>query len=337
MLPEMVTKALRATDKKERLIAVDFHAEAKFDFLPETFSNTGPAAFLSIQEGCDKFCTYCVVPYTRGAEYSRSVEAILKEARTLVKSGARELTVLGQNVNAFHGIGPDGKEWGLGRLMMALAEIEGVDRLRYTTSHPQDMDDELVKAHAEIPQLMPYLHLPVQSGSDKVLARMNRKHTRDSYKKWIEKLRKARPDIAFSSDFIVGFPGETEDDFKETLKLVQDVFYAQAYSFKYSPRPGTPASVMEDQVKEEVKAERLQELQRLLDAQQFHFNQEMVGKTIPVLFERRGKHEIQYAGRSEYLQTVRVEAPRSLLGQILNVKIIDSHPKSLIGVLETVS
>ncbi|MDX1737967.1 MAG: tRNA (N6-isopentenyl adenosine(37)-C2)-methylthiotransferase MiaB, partial [Alphaproteobacteria bacterium] len=290
-LPEMVAKASRAAGQK--ILDTDFPPEAKFDHLPETTTAEGVTAFLTIQEGCDKFCTFCVVPYTRGAEASRPVAQIVDEAKRLVETGAREVTLLGQNVNAYHGISTDGSEWGLGRLIRHLADkVPGLDRIRYTTSHPRDMDDDLIAAHGELPHLMPYLHLPVQSGSDNMLQAMNRKHTAKEYMVLVEKLFKARPDLALSSDFIVGFPGETAQDHADTIRLVSEVgFGAGAFSFKYSERPGTPAAAAEIQVAEEIKDERLAGLQQLLNAQQQAFNESMAGKTIPVLFEKKGRME----------------------------------------------
>ena len=333
-LPEMVTRALGNADARG-LVETDFPAESKFDELPGESAAQGPAAFLTVQEGCDKFCSFCVVPYTRGAEYSRDVAALVAEAEKLVAQGAREITLLGQNVNAFHGEGPDGRTWGLGRLLRRLAEIEGLAGLRYTTSHPRDMDEELIAAHRGEPKLMPYLHLPVQSGSDRVLETMNRKHTADDYRRLVERLRAARSDLALSSDFIVGFPGESERDFAETLKLVTEVGYAQAYSFKYSPRPGTPAAAVEQQVPEEAKAERLSALQQLLGEQQSAFNQATVGKRLPLLLERRGKHAGQLVGRNPYMQSVHLEAPDRLLGQIVEVEILSAGPNSLAGQVVT--
>ncbi|RMD61241.1 MAG: tRNA (N6-isopentenyl adenosine(37)-C2)-methylthiotransferase MiaB, partial [Alphaproteobacteria bacterium] len=268
-LPELVARAARATGG---VLDTDFPVESKFDHLPQAAAPQGPAAFLSVQEGCDKFCTFCVVPYTRGAEQSRPVAAVIAEAERLVAAGAREITLLGQNVNAYHGIGPDGRPWGLGRLIRRLAEIEGLMRLRYTTSHPRDVDDELIAAHEAEPKLMPYLHLPVQSGSDRILEAMNRRHGADDYRRTVARLRAARPDLALSSDFIVGFPGETDSDFAATLHLVADIGFAQAYSFKYSARPGTPAAALPGQVPDEVKAARLAMLQEVLDDQQTAFN-----------------------------------------------------------------
>jgi tRNA-2-methylthio-N6-dimethylallyladenosine synthase len=341
-LPEMVARAARARSAKDgrragaHLLDTEFPAESKFDHLPESQAGQGVTAFLSVQEGCDKFCTFCVVPYTRGAEFSRPVADITAEARRLVQRGAREITLLGQNVNAYHGTTPRAvsgnaaAEWGLGRLIRHLAEIDGLERIRYTTSHPRDMDDDLIAAHGEVPTLMPYLHLPVQSGSDKVLAAMNRQHGAEEYLRTVEKLRARRPDLALSSDFIVGFPGETEEDFTATLRLAEAVGYAQAYSFKYSPRPGTPAATMPQQVPEPAKTERLDRLQQLLRRQQEAFNAATVGRTLPVLFEREGRHAGQLVGRSPYLQAVHAFAP-GLMGQIAEVTIEAVHPNSLAG------
>jgi tRNA-2-methylthio-N6-dimethylallyladenosine synthase len=291
------------------------------------------AAFLTVQEGCDKFCTFCVVPYTRGAEVSRPVDAIVAEATRLAREGVRELTLLGQNVNAWHGEGPDGRAWGLGRLLLRLAEIPGIDRLRYTTSHPRDMDEELIAAHRDLDALMPYLHLPVQSGSDRVLAAMNRRHTRAAYLRLIERIRAARPDIALAGDFIVGFPGESEADFVETLSIVGEAGYAAAFSFKYSPRPGTPAASAADQVSEPVKAERLHRLQALIDECQAAFMRSRVGVLAEVLFERRGRHPGQIVGRSPWLLPVQVEADAALIGTIARVVIDKVGANSLFGSL----
>lgn len=318
------------------IVETEFPAEDKFEALPaperrKTLAR-GATAFLTIQEGCDKFCTFCVVPYTRGAEFSRPVTRILDEARALADAGVREITLLGQNVNAFHGDDGKGGAASLGALIRALAKIDGVERLRYTTSHPRDMDDELIAAHAEVPELMPYLHLPVQSGSDRILDAMNRKHDAETYLRLIDRIRAARPDIALSSDFIVGFPGETEEDFEATLSLVREVGFAQAYSFKYSPRPGTPAAVEEDQLAEDVKSERLARLQELLGEQQIAFNRACAGRVMPVLFDRRGKGERQLVGRSPWLQSVHVEeAPENLFGQIVEVEIEEGYRNSLRG------
>jgi tRNA-2-methylthio-N6-dimethylallyladenosine synthase len=289
------------------------------------------AAFLTVQEGCDKFCTFCVVPYTRGTEMSRSVAPIVAEATRLAEAGIREITLLGQNVNAWHGDGPDGRAWGLGRLLFALAEIPGIDRLRYTTSHPRDMDDELIAAHRDLAALMPYLHLPVQSGSDRVLAAMNRRHTRADYLRLVERIRTARPDIALSGDFIVGFPGETEEDFADTLSIVDEAGYASAYSFKYSPRPGTPAAGAAEQVAETEKAERLERLQALIGRLQSEFGRTTVGRTADVLFERKGRRAGQIVGRSPWLLPVQVDAPLSLIGTIARVTIEAVGSNSLFG------
>lgn len=326
-LPEMVGKAMRISG----LVNTDFPVESKFDFLPEEQGTSGASAFLSVQEGCDKFCAFCVVPYTRGAEVSRPVSAILAEAERLAAKGIVEITLLGQNVNAFHGEGPDGKSWGLGRLLRAVAEIEGVKRLRYTTSHPRDMDDELIAAHRDLDVLMPYLHLPVQSGSDVILAAMNRKHTRDDYFRLVDRLRGARSDLALSSDFIVGFPGERDKDFQDTLDLVMKVGYASAFSFAYSARPGTPASGLGNQVEEAVKQERLQVLIEALRRQQLHFNQGFVGQTVPALLERKGKKPGQLLGKSPALQSVLIDGPDDLLNTLVNVKITSAHPTSIKG------
>ncbi len=332
-LPEMIARLER--DGGHPVLNTDFPAESKFDSLPEEFASQGPSAFLSVQEGCDKFCTFCVVPYTRGAEFSRPVAMILEEARRLVDGGAREITLLGQNVNALHAEGPDGKEWGLGRLCYALAEIDGLERIRYTTSHPRDMDDELIAAHRDIPALMPFLHLPVQSGSDRILQAMNRKHTADDYRLIVEKLRAARSDLALSSDFIVGFPGETDADFAQTLRLVNDIGFAQAYSFKYSPRPGTPAAGLGNPVPDAVANDRLQSLQQLLNAQQQAFNDRCVGETMAVLFDRPGRHEGQRIGRSPFMQSVHALCPERLQGQVADVLITRARPNSLGGEIVT--
>jgi tRNA-2-methylthio-N6-dimethylallyladenosine synthase len=330
-LPELIAQAERQGPGRG-VIDTDFPEEDKFDRLPEESAPQGPAAFLSIQEGCDKFCTFCVVPYTRGAEFSRPAADVIAEAKRLVAQGACEITLLGQNVNAYHGADPRGRgEWGLGRLARALAEIDGLERIRYTTSHPRDVDDELIAAHRDVPELMPYLHLPVQSGSDRILRAMNRGHTADAYRRIVERLRAARPNMAMASDFIVGFPGETDRDFAETLRLVGDVGFAHAYAFMYSPRPGTPATTLDDQVPEPVKKERLAGLQQLLGEQQTAFNHATVGQRLPVVLERRGKRPGQIVGRSPYMQSVHVEAPERLLGQRVDVDITSAHPSSLHG------
>ncbi|MEQ8282576.1 MAG: tRNA (N6-isopentenyl adenosine(37)-C2)-methylthiotransferase MiaB [Parvibaculum sp.] len=332
-LPEYVA---RLANGGPAIVETEFPADDKFDSLPaperrKTLAR-GATAFLTIQEGCDKFCTFCVVPYTRGSEFSRPLARIVDEARVLADAGVREITLLGQNVNAWHGEDAQGRPATLGRLIRALAEIDGLARLRYTTSHPRDMDDELISAHAEVPELMPYLHLPVQSGSDRILAAMNRRHDAETYLRIIGRVRAARPDIALSSDFIVGFPGETEADFEATLALIRTVGFAQAYSFKYSPRPGTPAANEEDQLPDAVKDERLQALQALLGEQQLAFNASCAGRIMPVLFDRRGKGETQLVGRSPYLQSVHVEdAPPHLFGKLVDVEIEDGHRNSLRG------
>jgi len=329
-LPEMIAKVAR--DARVEL-ETDFPAEDKFDHLPEEHAPRGPAAFLTVQEGCDKFCTFCVVPYTRGAEFSRPVGQIAEEARRLVKSGTREITLLGQNVNAYHGEGPDGSRWSLAKLIRHLAHVTGVERLRYTTSHPLDMSDDLIAAHGDVEELMPFLHLPVQSGSNRLLRAMNRGHTRDDYLRIVERIRSSRPDIALSSDFIVGFPGETDADFEATMDLVRTVDFAQAFSFKYSARPGTPASAAPSQIAEEVKSERLQTLQTLLIEQTRAFNRCCEGRIVPVLFEKPGRKQDQAVGRSPYLQPVHVDNAARLIGEIHPVKIAAVLPNSLRGVL----
>jgi len=328
-LPELIARA--KTGRKA--LDTDMPANSKFDVLPVRQKQARPNAFLTVQEGCDKFCAFCVVPYTRGAEFSRPVDQIIQEAKNLVAGGVREITLLGQNVNAYHGEGADGKDWSLGRLIYALAGMEGVERLRYTTSHPRDMDEELIRAHGEVEALMPYLHLPVQSGSDTILAAMNRQHDAASYLRIIERIRSARPDIALSSDFIVGFPGETDQDFEDTLALVDEVGYAQAYSFKYSPRPGTPAAGDTVQVPEAVKSERLARLQEKLNVDQLAFNKSCEGRTMSVLLDRRGKKDGQLVGRSPYLQSVYVNAPEALFGHFADVKIDTGFANSLSAIL----
>ena len=333
-LPEMVARANRAAGA---VLDTDFPAEPKFDHLPDPVRIDGKTAFLTVQEGCDKFCTFCVVPYTRGGEYSRPVADVAREAKQLVAAGAIEITLLGQNVNCYHGEAPggvnSGSEWGLGRLIAELAEIEGLARIRYTTSYPADMSDELIAAHRDVPQLMPFLHLPVQSGSDKVLEAMNRRHGVDEYRRLTERLREARPDLALSSDFIVGFPGETDADFDATMNLVREIGFIQAYSFKYSPRPGTPAAALEIQVDDALKVERLAALQELLNEQQVAFNQACVGSVMPVLFDRPGKYPGQMVGRSPYMQPVHADAPENLFGTIANLRIEGGYANSLAGVL----
>ncbi len=321
-LPEMIARAHRASGER---LAIDFEPAAKFDSLASTLPAGGVTAFLTVQEGCDKFCTFCVVPYTRGAEFSRPAGAIEAEARALVVNGAREITLLGQNVNAYAG------EGGLAALIRRLARIPGLARLRYTTSHPRDMDAALIAAHGEVDALMPYLHLPAQSGSDAVLRAMNRGHTAGDYLRTIEAVRAARPDIAVSGDFIVGFPGETEIDFEQTLALIADVGYASAFSFKYSRRPGTPGAALRRQVDEVVKEERLARVQALLEAQRHAFNADAIGRTLPVLFEKAGRHQGQVIGRSPYLQAVHCCGDASLIGRIVPVAIAEAGANSLAG------
>ena len=326
-LPDLVAKLDPV--QRNHLIDTDFPPESKFDFLPEKLGKRGPAAFLSVQEGCDKFCSFCVVPYTRGAEFSRSVETILDEANRLLLSGAKEITLLGQNVNAWHGLGSDGKEWGLGRLILELADLPELQRIRYTTSHPLDMDDELIRAHAMVDKLMPYLHLPIQSGSDKILRAMNRRHTASDYLNIIDRLRSAREDIAMSGDFIVGFPGETDKDFSDTLNLIDKVKYASAYSFKYSLRPGTPAATKTMQVPEDTKSERLSSLQQLLDSQQFAFNKTCETLNFDVLVEQKSNKNGQLNARTPYMQSVYFDGPENLIGQMVQVKISSARKNSL--------
>ncbi len=326
-LPELLTRTARARGER---IGADFAAEAKFDSLPVARGVDGPTAFLTVQEGCDKFCSFCVVPYTRGAEWSRPVADVLAEARRLADQGVREVTLLGQNVNAYDGAGPDGV-WSLARLARSLAEIPGLDRIRYTTSHPNDMSDDLIAAHAEVGALMPYLHLPVQSGSDRILRLMNRKHGRAKYIDLIGRIRQARPDIALSGDFIVGFPGETDRDFEDTMDLVRQVNYASAFSFMYSPRPGTPAATLGTQIPADVSLARLHALQALLLEQQAGFNAAQAGRTLEVLFEKKGRHGAQAIGRSPYLQSVHVEDADHLIGRIVPVRIEHGQQNSLKG------
>ncbi len=333
-LPALLAEAATGT----KVVATDFPADDKFGHLAPASAaairSRGIAAFVTVQEGCDKFCTFCVVPYTRGAEMSRPVASIVAEAARLAAAGVREVTLIGQNVNAYHGEGPAGPAT-LGDLLHAVAAVPGVRRLRYTTSHPGDMDASLIAAHRDLAPLMPHLHLPVQSGSDRILAAMNRRHTAADYLRVLDCLRSVRPDIAFTSDFIVGFPGETEADFDDTLRLVEAVGYAGAYSFKYSPRPGTPAADRDDQVEEAVKTERLARLQALIDRQQDAFNLACVGRTIDVLFEKPGRLPGQIAGRSPYLQPVQVMAPSSLIGEIGSVGITGLGSNSLFGTISS--
>ena len=332
-LPELLARAKR----EGRAIETEFPVEDKFAFLPQPKPDTirarGISAFITVQEGCDKFCTFCVVPYTRGAEVSRPVAKIVEDAKRLADNGVRELTLIGQNVNAYHGEGPDGQTWPLGKLLHRLAEIDGIVRLRYSTSHPRDVDDSLIAAHRDLAPLMPFVHLPVQSGSDRILAAMNRKHTADDYRRVIDRFREVRQDIAFSSDFIVGFPGETEGEFAATLALVMQIGYAGAYSFKYSPRPGTPAADMQETVSAAEMDERLVRLQELIDSQQSAFNKAMIGNTVDVLFERAARNPGQIVGRTAYLQPAHVFASPDIIGQVLPVKIESLERYSLLGEL----
>jgi tRNA-2-methylthio-N6-dimethylallyladenosine synthase len=323
-LPEMIARAAR---QNGHALETDFPALEKFDSLPAPAAS-GVSSFLTVQEGCDKFCTFCVVPYTRGSEHSRPPQAILTEARQLAEKGAREIVLLGQNVNAYNG-----GEWSLAKLCDALAGIEGIERIRYTTSHPRDMSDDLIAAHGDNPKLMPYLHLPVQSGSDAVLEAMNRQHKADDYRRLVDRIRGARPDIAMTSDFIVGFPGESDADFEATLQLVRDIGYATAFSFKYSKRPGTPASTMRKQVAEDVKIARLGALQKLLLSQQHAFDDSQIGKTVPVLFEKSARDAGQLMGRTPYLQPVHVTVDAARIGRIADVTITRRTANSLHGVL----
>ena len=328
-LPEVVRKARNG----EKVVETEYAIEDKFEHLPglqaAAVRSRGVTAFLTVQEGCDKFCTFCVVPYTRGSEVSRPVAQIVAEAERLAAAGVREVTLLGQNVNAWHGTGADGREWGLGELLFRLAEIPGLDRLRYTTSHPRDMDDALIAAHRDLEALMPYLHLPIQSGSDRMLKAMNRRHSAADYLRLVERIRAARPDIAMSGDFIVGFPGETDADFEATLEIVRQVGYAQAFSFKYSPRPGTPAAGEELQVEEAVKDERLQALQALLSEQQTAFAQSLLGREVGLLIEKPGRHPGQMVGRSPWLQPVIVDEKAGGIGDIVQVRITSAVANSM--------
>lgn len=330
-IPEILAKINRK--KGLPIIDTEFPAESKFDFLPQN-SNSLSCAFLAVQEGCNNFCTYCVVPYTRGAEYSRPIKEVVEEARRLVQNGALEINLLGQNVNSYHGEDSSGKERPLSYLLRELAKIDGLKRLRYTTSYPADMTDDLIECHRDLDKLMPYLHLPVQSGSDKILKAMNRRHTSSDYLKVIEKLHKANPAIGMSSDFIVGFPGETDEDFQATLDIVNQVKYIQAFSFKYSRRAGTPAALLKNQVEEKVKKERLDTLQNLLFSYQLKFNKDSVGKVMPVLFESRGRGRNQLFGRTPYMQNLHAELDKSCLNKIVNIKITEATTNSLIGIME---
>jgi len=332
-LPEFIARSGFDEGIRKRVLDTDFPALEKFDALPKQ-GLRGPSAFVTIQEGCDKFCTYCVVPYTRGVELSRPVADVLAEVQHLAAQGAKEVCLLGQNVNAYHGMGEHGEEWNLARLVRAVAKIDGIDFIRFTTSHPSELDNELINLFAEEQKLMPYFHLPVQSGSDRILVAMNRTHTANDYLNAIDLLRMARPDIAISGDFIVGFPGETEEDFEATLQLVRDVKYASAYSFMYSPRPNTPAAEMQDQVPLAIKQERLARLQALLTAQQTAFNASFVGKTISVLIEGKGREEGQIRGRSPHNVAVNMVGNQRLIGQQIRVNITHATASSLFGEIE---
>ncbi|MCB9964079.1 MAG: tRNA (N6-isopentenyl adenosine(37)-C2)-methylthiotransferase MiaB [Rhodospirillales bacterium] len=329
-LPEMVLKVTGMIGRP-RIVNTDFPPESKFDRLPEENSSQGVSAYLSVQEGCDKFCTFCVVPYTRGAEFSRPVQDVIDEAKKLIEAGAKEITLLGQNVNAYHGTGHNGSQADLADVIHEIAQLPEIERIRYSTSHPRDMSAHLIEAHGTVQKLMPFLHLPVQSGSDKILKAMNRKHGRDLFFEIIDQLRALRKDIVFSSDFIVGFPGETEQDHEDTLDLIRRVGFASAYSFKYSARPGTPAANMTGLLREEVKAQRLQELQDLINAQQYAYNLTFQNQVIPVLFDRKGHKDGQLLGRSAFMHSVHVNAPDSFLGQIAPVHITRPAPNSLSG------
>ena len=330
-LPQLLAKAR----SDGRAIETEFPVEDKFAALPDPKPSMirarGISSFVTVQEGCDKFCTFCVVPYTRGMEVSRPVARIIDDVKRLADNGVREITLIGQNVNAFHGEGENGEPWSLGRLLHRLAGIPGILRLRYSTSHPRDVDDALIEAHRDIPAVMPFVHLPVQSGSDRILEAMNRKHTAADYARTIDRFREAREDIAFSSDFIVGFPGETEEDFSATLALVRQISYAGAYSFKYSPRPGTPAADMQEMVAATVMDERLARLQELIDSQQAAFNAAAIGETVDVLFERAARNPGQIVGRTAYLQPAHVMASPDIIGQVLPVAIDSLERYSLIG------
>ena len=331
-LPELLARKSRS-----RHVDTEFPVDDKFKSLPtpsnERAKARGVSAFVTIQEGCDKFCTFCVVPYTRGSEYSRPVADVLAEVKRLADVGIREVTLLGQNVNAYHGLDESGQSAPLGELLKRVSEISGIARIRYTTSHPLEMDESLALAHRDIPEVMPYLHLPVQSGSDKILTAMNRRHTMRDYLDVIAMMRRQRTDIVFSSDFIVGFPGETDDDFQATLTLIEEVGFASAYSFKYSIRPGTPAAEMDDQVPEDVKDRRLQTLQALIAKQQRSYQDSMVGKTLDILVERKGRYPGQMAGKSPHLLAVAFDAPADYIGRIVQVRITDSVTNSLVGIL----
>ncbi len=329
-LPELLAEA-----GKRRVVDTDLPVEDKFGFLPapkrQAILARGVSAFVTVQEGCDKFCAFCVVPYTRGAEFSRPVSQIMAEVERLAEAGVRDVTLIGQNVNAYHGEGPDGAVWRLARLMHRVAAVPGIARIRYSTSHPRDMDDDLIAAHRDLPQVMPFLHLPVQAGSDRILAAMNRKHTGDEYRRLIERIRAARPDIALSSDFIVGFPGETDADFEDTIRLVDEIGFASSYSFNYSPRPGTPAADLDAQIPRDVMNERLYRLQARIEHHRQAFNAAMVGRTVDVLLERPGRYPGQLAGKSPYLQAVQIESETNQIGDIVRVMIERTSTNSLFG------
>jgi tRNA-2-methylthio-N6-dimethylallyladenosine synthase len=332
-LPELLAR----TERGEKAVDTDFPVDDKFDHLAApglpAIRARGVSAFVTVQEGCDKFCTFCVVPYTRGAEVSRPVAKVLAEVERLADAGVREITLIGQNVNAYHGEGLNGRPWPLARLLERISLVDGVERLRYTTSHPRDMGDDLIAAHRDLPKLMPQLHLPVQSGSDRILAAMNRRHTRADYLNVISRLRKARPDLALTSDFIVGFPGESEADFSDTLSLIGEVGFSGAFSFKYSPRPGTPGAEMDEQLQEETKSQRLRLLQAAIDRQQDAFNQNCLGRTFDILLEKAGRYTGQLVGRSPYLQPVQTMAPESMIGTVVSVTITEVASNSLFGML----
>jgi tRNA-2-methylthio-N6-dimethylallyladenosine synthase len=336
-LPRLLEQAKR----HGRALETEFPIEDKFGFLPpptpDAIRARGISSFVTVQEGCDKFCTFCVVPYTRGAEVSRPVQKIVDDVKRLADNGVREITLIGQNVNAYHGDGPDGRPWPLGDLLKHLAKIPGIVRLRYSTSHPRDVDDSLIEAHRDLNSLMPFVHLPVQSGSDRILAAMNRRHTAEDYRRLVDRFRGARQDIAFSSDFIVGFPGESEEDFLATLALVRQIGYAGAYSFKYSPRPGTPAAEIQETVSAAEMDERLVRLQELIDSQQSAFNMAAIGSTVDVLFERAARNDGQIVGRTAYLQPAHVMASPDIIGQVLPVRIESLERYSLMGTLVTTS
>ncbi|MDC9822454.1 tRNA (N6-isopentenyl adenosine(37)-C2)-methylthiotransferase MiaB [Devosia sp. ZB163] len=336
-LPELIARAHNGS----KVVDTDFPEEDKFEHLPaarkEVTLARGLTAFLTVQEGCDKFCSFCVVPYTRGSETSRPLEQVLREAQTLAEAGVRELTLLGQNVNAYHGLDARGRTVGLGELCYRLSLIPGIARIRYTTSHPLDMTDELIEMHRDLDALMPYLHLPIQSGSDRILKAMNRRHTVAEYRSVIERIKAARPDMALSGDFIVGFPGETDADFEETMQIVAEIGYASAFTFKYSIRPGTPGAAMDDQVAEPVKAERLARLNALITTQMRDFGRSVVGRTLPVLIEKPGRQPGQVGGRSPYLQAVHMDGPTRLIGQIVPVEIVAAGNNSLTGKIVTVA